>query len=319
MNYETYTSLSKIINKNLDIIRNYNFDLIVGIPRSGMIPAYMIALSLNLSCCNINELINNSELKVGQTRKVKKQITYAYDAKKILIVDDSISSGNTLKSELSKIPNEILKKIKTLAVYSTEKKRNDVDIFLKFLSSPRVFEWNIFHHSIVLNSGFDLDGVLCIDPTESQNDDGERYKEFLLSVKPLNIPSQKINTIITSRLEKYRSETEAWLRNNGVEYDKLLMLDLPDKETRIKLAIHAKFKAENYKKLGLHLFFESSLKQAIEINKLTKKPVYCIENNEMINNENVVNFIHSPNQVKKQIIFSKTPKLIKKIWYFFRK
>ena len=60
------------------------------------------------------------------------------------------------------------------------------------------------------------------------------------------------------------------------------MLDLPTAEERRRLNIHHKFKAEVYSKHPLtRLFIESEVKQAIEIMRISGKPVYCIETNEM--------------------------------------
>jgi len=60
------------------------------------------------------------------------------------------------------------------------------------------------------------------------------------------------------------------------------MLDLPDMKARQKANNHAAHKANTYQQNQYVLFVESSLQQAIEINKLTKKPVLCTENFEII-------------------------------------
>lgn len=60
------------------------------------------------------------------------------------------------------------------------------------------------------------------------------------------------------------------------------MMDLPNKEARIRAGNHAAFKAKEYKSLEYALFVESDLSQAIEINRITKKPVLCTENFEII-------------------------------------
>jgi uncharacterized HAD superfamily protein len=121
-----------------------------------------------------------------------------------------------------------------------------------------------------------------VDPSETQNDDGPNYASFLLNAAPLYIPGSRIGTLVTSRLEKYRAETETWLKNHGVAYDKLVMLDLPDMKARQKANCHGSHKANEFKNSKYNLFVESDLKQAIEINKLTKKPVFCTENFQMI-------------------------------------
>jgi uncharacterized HAD superfamily protein len=147
---------------------------------------------------------------------------------------------------------------------------------------PRYFQWNILNHTSLEKACFDIDGVLCADPNEEQNDDGPIYRDFVLNAPPLFIPGSKIGTIVTSRLEKYRPETEQWLAANKIKYDKLVMLDLPNKEARMKANSHATHKANTYKSAGYILFVESALYQALEINRITKKPVLCTENFEMI-------------------------------------
>jgi adenine/guanine phosphoribosyltransferase-like PRPP-binding protein len=44
MNYKSYNDLSVDININVCKINFQNFDIIVGIPRSGIVPAYMVSL-----------------------------------------------------------------------------------------------------------------------------------------------------------------------------------------------------------------------------------------------------------------------------------
>lgn len=41
------------------------------------------------------------------------------------------------------------------------------------------FERDIFTGSL-LKTCFDLDGVFCVDPTWEENDDGEKYRKFIL-------------------------------------------------------------------------------------------------------------------------------------------
>ena len=48
-----------------------------------------------------------------------------------------------------------------------------------------------------------MDGVLCIDPTEKENDDGERYKHFLNNAAPLHIPKYTIGHIVIAMACNY--------------------------------------------------------------------------------------------------------------------
>jgi len=83
-------------------------------------------------------------------------------------------------------------------------------------------------------------------------------------------------------LEKYRKPTEAWLKANNIKYNDLIMLDLPNMEARQRANSHGEHKAKAYMKNPYVLFVESDYRQAVEINRISKKPVLCTENFEMI-------------------------------------
>ena len=201
----------------------------------------------------------------------------------MLIVDDSLASGAALKESQELVSHLTTQfHIEYCVVYATPEKKSLVHYAFESVATPRYFQWNIFNHTSLEKACFDIDGVLCVDPTEDQNDDGEKYTSFLLNAAPLYIPGSKIGTLVTSRLEKYRKETEVWLAKHGVKYDKLVMLDLPDQKARQKANCHGTHKASEFKKSQYKLFVESDLGQAREINRLTKKPVFCTANFEMV-------------------------------------
>lgn len=47
------------------------------------------------------------------------------------------------------------------------------------------------NHGILKKACLDIDGVLCVDPTPEENDDGPRYREFLLTPNPYSFPVPK--------------------------------------------------------------------------------------------------------------------------------
>jgi uncharacterized HAD superfamily protein/hypoxanthine phosphoribosyltransferase len=278
MNYRSISDLDQIIIRRLHIIPR-DFDLIVGIPRSGMLPANLMALYLNRPYTDIDSFLNGHIYKAGE----RSQFFDIKNFKKILVVDDSVSSGSAItksKEMLKAVSENIL--ISYCAVYVTPGKERLVDYSFEIVALPRYFQWNILNHTSLEKACFDIDGVLCVDPTPEQNDDGHKYKDFILNALPLFIPGSKIGTIVTSRLEKYRHETETWLRNNNVKYTDLVMLDLPNMEARQRENNHAAHKAKTYISKSYILFVESSKDQALEINRISRKPVFCTENFEMI-------------------------------------
>ncbi len=278
MYYRNISDLNQIILKRLYVLPR-DFDLIVGIPRSGMLPANLLALYLNKPYTDINSFLNGHIYKAG----ARSQFFDIKDFKKILVVDDSVASGDAMdkcRESLKSVSADFT--ISYCAIYVIPGKEKAVDYYFEVVPLPRYFQWNVFNHTTLEKACFDIDGVLCVDPTEDQNDDGEKYRNFILNAPPLFIPGSKIGTLVTSRLEKYRKETETWLENNHIRYNQLVMLNLPNKEARQKANSHAEHKAKTYKSGPYVLFIESSLSQAIEINRIARKPVLCTENFEMI-------------------------------------
>ncbi|MDX5515714.1 phosphoribosyltransferase family protein [Stenotrophomonas sp. RG-453] len=282
MNYRSIDDLSRTISLHLHEVPQ-DTEIVVGIPRSGMLPASIIALKLNIPLTDIHSFIRNDELKTGSTRNYKlKKLSRPADARKILLVDDSVASGSSMK-EAIKLLSEFKERggtVVTLAIYAERAHRTCVDKHFEVVNQPRMFEWNIMHHPRLSEACLDIDGVLCVDPGEDENDDGRNYLHFVQNARPLIIPTTQVKHLVTSRLEKYRKPTEEWLSRNGVRYRTLHMLDLPTAEERRRLNMHHKFKASIYgSDPEATLFIESEPEQAKEIMLATGKPVYCTGDN----------------------------------------
>ena len=278
MYYRSISDLNNIILQRVSILPR-DFGLIVGVPRSGMLPANLLALYLNKPYTDIHSFLNGHIYKAG----ARGQFFDIKEFKNVLVVDDSIASGSAMekcKESLKHLNSSF--SFSYCAIYVIPGKEKMVDYYFETVPLPRYFQWNILNHTSLEKACFDIDGVLCVDPAPEQNDDGEKYVDFILNAPPLFIPGSRIGTIVTSRLEKYRKETETWLASNNVKYNDLVMLDLPDMEARQKANNHAIHKATEYMAKPYVLFVESSRGQAIEINRITKKPVLCTETFEMI-------------------------------------
>lgn len=281
MNYRSLNDLSGLVTRFAGRI-DHDIDLVVGIPRSGMLAASIIALKLNLPLTDLYSFLRNDELKRGSTRTYKRnELLRAQDARKILLVDDSVATGQSLNQALEKLQQAGYDgQMLTLAGFAEKKNAHKVDICLEVVEQPRVFEWNVMHHGIISHACLSLEGVLCEPPSAAQKADEALYRKYLSEARPLIIPSVKTAHLITGRAEKHRAETEAWLAAHGVQYGKLHMMEVPaDEEQRARLQ---KFKASVYASDSFaRLFIERDPLQAQEIVKTTQKPVYCLEANEM--------------------------------------
>jgi len=187
-----------------------------------------------------------------------------------------------VREQVSKANLDMKFNIKYAAVYGFSTCAAKIDFWIMNCEQPRVFQWNYLNHFIVQQSCWDIDGLLCLDPTDEQNDDGIEYEKFLRNARPIMIPKYEILAIVTSRLEKYREPTEEWLSRHGVKYKELYMFDAATAEERRRMGMHAGFKAKVYKSLNsAYFFYESDRKQAIEISKLSGKPCFCTTTDEL--------------------------------------
>jgi len=282
MNYRSIIDLNNDVvswSKNLP----QDFDLIVGIPRSGLLVANLLSLHLHLPFTEVDGLIEGRVFGSGDRHKATPDLTGHRVPLRVLVVDDSVFSGREMTRTKEHIARANLPhSIQYGAIYMQPNSEHFVDYYYERLPVPRVFEWNVMHHSFLSNSCIDIDGVLCRDPTEEENDDGTRYLEFLRNVEPRFIPSREFGTLVTCRLEKYRDVTEQWLSSHYIRYKKLVMLDLPDAATRRATNPYANYKASVYQETGACLFIESSRRQAVEIANKSLGPVFCTETREMI-------------------------------------
>lgn len=221
------------------------FDLIVGIARSGLLPALLLSLDRNVGLG-----LFDTELRIIKAGR-KKELSQ----NSILVIDDSVNTGGTLE----KVKKVLSAKYACLYTVLPAK----TDYYYKVIELPRIFEWNLFHHALNLEMAFDLDGIFCKDPEK------ENYDEFISTTKTLIIPTYGIGAIITGRTENYREKTEKWLNENGIKYKELLMRK--DKNQDI-----ATFKAEQLRNSEYKLFIESEPKQAIKISQLSGKQVISL-------------------------------------------
>lgn len=319
MNYRSIADLNKAIKSWIPELPR-DLELIVGIPRSGLLAATLLSLYLNLPLTDVNGLCEGRVLATGR-RFDGGSKPDLWKRNKVLVVDDSINSGaqmNEVKAKLEamRLPHQLI----YAAVYATPNSHCHVDYWYEIVDNPRYFEWNVMHHHVLINCCVDIDGVLCRDPTPEENDDGERYQRFLRSVMPLVVPTKPIGWLVTCRLEKYRELTEQWLSRHGIRYEQLIMMDLPDKETRVAIGNYAKFKAEVYKSIiSAGLFIESSLDQARAIAHLAGKPVLCTENAELINPNFVVANCTRGKKFLKEAISNPRAASVKLLKFFIHK
>lgn len=270
LNVRSVADLTLAIHQNLWRLDRSKFDCVVGIPRSGMIPASIIATMLQLPLAD----------PIGYARGMvygrsgRQEIA----GKRVMLVDDTVNRGSAMKRAAALLPKGT--KVTRVCVYGPYQTDEDVvDIAFEECRGPRAFSWNMQKHVRLQRWGFDFDGVLCRDIDKAENDDGPRYARFIDEVEPLFVPQRPIGHIVTGRAEKYRAPTEAWLRRHGVKFESLTMTPYASKAERMSAMRHiggrGVWKAQQAKRLGVEFFMESCPKQAGIIAREAGIPVWC--------------------------------------------
>lgn len=283
MVYRSYEDLSDCLRRNAWKVP-HDVRLIVGVPRSGMIPALMLAELLNVRCASLDEFAEGRVMSCGGRQRLMR----GGERTKVLVFDDTVFFGRAMRKareRLSAVPSEY--EVLYGCVYAEGKHAKElVDVWLEDIWRPGetvwLYEWNVFHHYVKKTavSMWDIDGLLCKDPPDDR--DTSAYEAYLPNALPMAVPTTRVGALVTYRLEKYRGVTEAWLSRHGVEYDQLLMMNAPDRESRNRMMSPARYKADIYGKASwAQLFIESDRRQAERIFELTGKPVFCYSNGRM--------------------------------------
>ena len=265
--------------KNLLLPQVANLDIkgIIGIPRSGMFPASMIAMWLNLPLYFLdpqNNLVPMSGAsKFGGIRMMEhKPLTG-----RLLVVDDTVYAGTAMKNFKSRF----LEDVYFAATYVKPEAKDLVDFYAKELPPPHLLEWNLFNCTYIQEALLDFDGILCPNVPFEILEDEEKHKEWLSNVKPFyhRLPKFKCKGIVTARFERYRDITENWLARHNVKYERLIMMPNEMEEDRLRdhVETSSTYKAKHFVESDAKFFIESEVPEAIRIRKKSGKFVICPE------------------------------------------
>lgn len=233
---------------------------IVGVPRSGMLPASILATMLHMPLFALD----------GQLHPVGHGVRgVARRDGPLLVVDDTVYAGGAMKRARAAMGR---RQAVYAAVYVRPQARRTVDLAGRELPCPHLLAWNLFNCGVLtgnaLNPMFrkgvasDFDGIFCHDE-ESGGKPGAPY------MLPRRAP---IPLIVTGRRERYRAATEAWLRQWGAQWRRIEFLP-DDAPSGIESA--AAHKARHFAASGCGFYVESCPKQAEMIAKLSRLPVIC--------------------------------------------
>lgn len=223
-----------------DIVR------VVGIPRSGMIPAAAIASKLHLPLYTVR---NWKVTPVGGGFRINWGRQFA-DGGRWLFVDDTIHNGGTFRTLRARgVP---LDGHLTAVVYTLNPSL--CSLYYKVLPTPHLLEWNLLNTSYVQHLAVDFDGILCHNPPFQE------LPKYLARQSPINV-------IISARPERERARSEAWLHQHRVLYRSLRLWPGPDKD-RDDIQRVAAWKAAETSAAGAEFYIESEPVLADAIRRL---------------------------------------------------
>ena len=276
-----YVTTAQLIRdcKNLLLpqVSNLNLKGVIGIPRSGMLPASMIAMWLNLPLYFLDPQNNLLPMSAATKFGGLRMLDHKGSNGRLLIVDDTVYAGTAMSNVKSKLNEDAY----FCCVYFRPESEFKPDFYAKELKSPHLLEWNFFDSGYLKDSIFDFDGIFSPNVPYEICIDEERYIEYIKNVKPLphRIPKRRCKGIVTARLEKYRSITEDWLRRHGVKYGFLKMYPTEDEAKRDKNHVEeaSTFKAKIFSQSDAKFFIESEIAEAVRIRQKSGKLVICPE------------------------------------------
>lgn len=239
---------------------------IIGIPRSGMMPATLIANLLHLP---LFELVPD-----GPPRRMTDG--WRMNGRNVpdgplVVVDDNQTTGNSITRARQILGQHLAgHPVLYAVVYRCQgaKPATRPDFVGRELPSPILLEWNLWNSIYTPALACDFDGILCRDGDSSQ---------------PLYLPRKvELPLVITGRPEATRAKAVEWLARWGVRVRRLEMFPGKFDELFHEVTIDgwkvqrvSQFKAEIYAQSTCKYFAESDERQAREIAGLTGKPVIC--------------------------------------------
>lgn len=276
--YVTYAQMCKDVVEFVRFLpRSLVNDLcgVVGVPRSGMLPAVVLANHLHLPVADLWGFFRSGGGFSGAGQRLKS----FPPGNKVLVIDDSAYGGRTMD-----MAREVCKMLPYdcffTCLYRNPEKNPPLDSYFKDVSLPRCFEWNVMQHQDIGSFMLDIDGILCYDPPVV-DDDGKEYQTALINAEPLYIPKRKVHSLCTNRLTKWRQITQDWLERQHISYAEIYTRDFDTADERRGAGAYGKWKGEVYAKSPCCLLIESSQEQAKLASKVSNKPVLCLTSGEV--------------------------------------
>ncbi|TIU96625.1 MAG: phosphoribosyltransferase, partial [Mesorhizobium sp.] len=139
MNYRSISDMNDAIARNLHRLPR-DIDLVVGVPRSGILAATLVSLTANIPMTDLDSFLAGKIYTSGVTKRRAALDRQHSEMRKILVIDDSVSGGNAMRDARSKIaaagiPGDFV----YVAVFGLISQHKETDIVFEVVPHPRMF------------------------------------------------------------------------------------------------------------------------------------------------------------------------------------
>jgi hypoxanthine phosphoribosyltransferase len=205
VHYRSTVQLANTIKNKLCNMRD-QVDLVVGIPRSGLLAGFFASEALRRP---MTDLVGLREGRI--LFPVPGPMPAPLQGRlRVLVIDDSVNSGISLqqvRERLSDLSDRI--EVTVCAVYGPRRRCRHVDMVLEKVGNPHVFEWNALHHDLLADATVDLDEVIMGDDTAADP-------------RLFRAPTKPIGFALTTLPAARHPATMKMLQGRGVEIGQLV-------------------------------------------------------------------------------------------------
>jgi adenine/guanine phosphoribosyltransferase-like PRPP-binding protein len=229
-----------------------DIDLIVGIPRSGLLVANLLALHMHVPMATLGGFARGEVLDIG-SRFARRPATL----RKVLVVDDSVSSGVQLRAARDRLAGKDVPLL-FAAAYCTPEALPLVDFAFEVLPQPRAFEWNILNGELLRNACVALDAIKTLG-----RDGPARHFQY------------PIGHVVCTEPEARRAEIQALLDRRGIACGRLWLA--PDGDASGPVA-HL---ADSYRRSGAQVLIVAGVATACRVADASGRAVFAVETMQM--------------------------------------
>lgn len=245
-----------------------DLDFLVGIPRSGLLAATLVALHRNIPVADLDGICEGRVMATGDRYRGPTDLA---EMDRVVVLDDTLNTGKTMEAASERIREaEFSGEITFGAVYVTEEGKGAVDHWGEVVPQPRVFEWNLFHHARLRRWAVSFEGVLCDIDRFSVSEGTD-----ILAAEPIVRPTKPIGWVVSCVPHRFREDIRAWLESHDIAY-RALATDMIGHERPC-----LEFKQDAYETSNAELFLEGAASAAEALAEAVGQPVYCLETNRL--------------------------------------